>query len=107
MADTNWEDKRSSKRVPVDLVAAISKGGDTFNGTIINCSLNGMFLRTSQKLDLGDIITISVLLPNQTNPLMVRSTVIWTDWNPGNPGFGVHFVTIPDEHAETLKEYLY
>jgi Tfp pilus assembly protein PilZ len=107
MAETNWEDKRSSKRVPVDLEATISKGGDSFKGVIINCSLNGMFLRTTQKLELSDIITISVLLPNQPNPLMVRSTVIWTDWNPGNPGFGVHFVTIPDEHAETLKEYLY
>ena len=106
MSESGYEDKRQSPRVPVDLEASITKGGVTFRGTIINCSLNGMFLRTSHKLELSDIIIINVPLPNDGS-VNVRSTVIWTDWNEGNPGFGVHFVTIPDSEAQTLRDFLY
>jgi hypothetical protein len=91
----------------VDLDAEISKGGEVFKGTIINCSMHGMFLRATQKLELSDIIVVTVFLPDGSGPLTFRSTVIWTDWNEGNPGFGVNFVTISDDHAERLRSFLY
>ena len=100
---------RRSPRVSVDLPAEIDKQGTRFQGTILNCSLSGIFVRTPEKLRDGDIIEVIIHLPGIEHPIVAASRVIWTDWNDpkGFPGFGMNFVSLNDEQAILLRTFLY
>lgn len=100
---------RQSQRVSVDLPAEIVRGGKRFRGTVLNCSLNGIFLRTSEKLQAGELIEVSIHLPGIDTPILAVSRVIWTDWNERKqlPGFGMHFFSLTDDQAILLRTFLY
>lgn len=106
---SDYPEHRSSPRVSVDLPAEIDKEGRRFQGTILNCSLNGIFVRTPEKLQDGDVIEVIIHLPGLDHPIVAASRVIWTAWNDpkGFPGFGMNFVSLTDQQAILLRTFLY
>ena len=104
-----YAEHRESPRVSVDLVAEIERNGKVFRGSVLNCSLNGIFLRTEEKLEDGEFLSVRIFLPGIESPVIAESRVIWTDWNERKelPGFGVHFVSLTDDQALLLRTFLY
>ena len=101
-------DLRSSERVPVDLEAEIHAHGQVFRGTVLNCSLSGVFMRTDEKLVADEIIEVKIFIPGIVDPVSASSRVIWTDWSDKYPpGFGIHFVSLTDDQARILRTFLY
>lgn len=100
---------RHSPRISVDLDVEIRKNGQIIRGCVLNCSMSGMFLRTPDKLECGEVVEITVRLPGIEETIRATSRVIWTDWNDrkDNPGFGVHFVSLNDDQAILLRTFLY
>jgi hypothetical protein len=103
------DDQRISPRISVDLDAEIIKSGERLSGSVLNCSLSGIFLRTTEKLEDSEVVEVRILLPGQSEPIVTRSRVIWTDWNERKemPGFGMHFLSLTDEQALLLRKFLY
>jgi hypothetical protein len=103
------EEHRQSPRISVDLSAVVSRDGKTIAGTVLNCSLSGIFLRTPEKLNEGETLDVQIYLPGIGAPIAASSRVIWADWNESSklPGFGMHFVTLTDEQAGLLRTFLY
>ena len=101
-------DNRTSVRISVDLDSEIRTGDRVFKGTVLNCSLSGLFLRTNEKVSDGDLLDIRIFLPGIADPVTATSRVIWTDWNEKNtPGFGIHFLSLTDDQAQILRVFLY
>jgi hypothetical protein len=102
-------DLRSSARISVDLDAEILKEGRIIHGTVLNCSLSGIFIRTPElKMEEGEFIEVRIHLPGIPDPITATSCVIWTDWNEKTPpGFGMHFVSLTDDQATLLRAFLY
>lgn len=86
----------------------IRRNGQAFEGTIVNCSLRGVFLRTSWNLQRGEQIELRIKLPNVIDPIVIKSSVIWTDWHEPKEiqGYGIHFFSLSDEQAGHLRTYL-
>jgi len=97
-------DKRVAFRHPVDLRVEIQKNEQKFEGAVINCSLSGIFLRTSQPLAEQDRLQILIHLPDVPDPISIASRVIWTDW--AKAGFGVHFIALTEEQSSLLRAFL-
>ena len=104
-----YAEHRQSERVSVDLDAEIDVDGNVSRGTVLNCSLHGLFLRTGEKLKDGDVIAIRIFLPGIESPIETTSRVIWTDWNERKevPGFGMNFISLTDDQALLLRTFLY
>ena len=101
-------ENRASIRVSVDLDAEVRVGMKAFTGTVLNCSLSGIFLRTHEKLDDGDVLEIRIFLPGILDPIQTSSRVIWTDWSEKYPpGFGIHFLSLSDDQVQILRSFLY
>ena len=101
-------DNRASVRVSVELDAELRVGQKAFSGTVLNCSLSGIFLRTHEKLEAGDVLEVRIILPEILDPIQTNSRVIWTDWSERYPpGFGIHFLSLTDEQVKVLRDFLY
>lgn len=99
---------REASRVPVDLQVEIRRNGQIFPGEVVNCSLRGVFLRTSSNLTSGELIQLRIVLPNVIDPIIVESCVIWTDWHEPKEiqGYGIHFFSLSDEQADHIRTFL-
>lgn len=105
----DYAEHRQSARISVDLDAEIDANGKISHGSVLNCSLHGLFLRTDERLNDGDIIAIRIFLPGIESPIETTSRVIWADWSEpkGLPGFGMHFISLTDDQALLLRTFLY
>ena len=85
------------------LVAVQCKVGDTsFNGSIINISVHGVFIECSERLRVGQTIQMAFELPNTLNPLVIKGRIN----RGGLRGIGVIFMDLdPDQH-EIIRAYI-
>lgn len=105
---TELSEHRGSARVTVNLPVEVRRNGQPFPGTVVNCSLRGVFLRTSSNLQSGELIELRITLPNLIAPIVIESRVIWTDWHEPKEiqGYGIHFFSLTDEQADHLRTFL-
>jgi Tfp pilus assembly protein PilZ len=99
---------REAARVLVNLQVEVRRNGAPFSGTLVNCSLRGVFLRTPSNLQSGELIELRITLPNVINPIVIESRVIWTDWHEPKEiqGYGIHFFSLSDEQADHIRTFL-
>lgn len=93
-------EKRRSVRVPVDCHASVTHQEKIIAARVLNLSVDGVFLRSSQLLDSGDPIELIFELENQE--IAVKGRVMWggsVENSAGNYGMGVHF-----EHISALQQ---
>ena len=90
---------------------------DTFlYAAITNISEMGIFVRTTEPLDVGTAVTLRFAPPHESEPFVLGGTVQWVNAlrprqsNP-NPGMGIRFITLtlPDREriVETIRTIAY
>jgi uncharacterized protein (TIGR02266 family) len=87
--------KRRSVRIPVDFRASFTHNEKTLSGRVLNLSVDGVFLRTSELLDSGDPIHLTFDLVDQE--IQVKGRVTWggsVENRAGTFGMGIHFEQI-------------
>ena len=69
-------EKRRFSRVAFNLKAFFNCRDASFKGEVENLSLNGMFVRTGEKLCLGELVEITLYLSGTTNPLDISINIL-------------------------------
>lgn len=88
-------EKRRAVRVPVDFPASLTSEEKSLTGRVLNLSIDGVFLRTTELLDSGDAIHLTFDLVDQE--IEVKGRVMWggsMENSAGTFGMGVHFERI-------------
>ena len=79
------ENRRTSPRHPVELVAAIHGSGGSTTARMVNLSVGGAFIAVERKL--GDRIQLSFQVPTLPAPISTEAVVRWVE----KGGTGVQF----------------
>ena len=109
-------DRRSTERVDV-LWSVDCETEDTFlYAAITNISEMGIFVRTTEPLAVGTLVTLRFAPPHQSEPFVLGGTVQWVnalrprESNP-NPGMGIRFspLTLADREriVDTIRTIAY
>ncbi len=69
-------EKRFFLRLSINDEAKITSKDGVFAGTLENISLGGLFIRTDQNMELGEIIDINIALPCNTGCTNVTANVM-------------------------------
>lgn len=65
-------DDRTKSRVVFHVNASIDYDGRTINGEVENLSINGMFLKTAEDLQIGKEVEVSIYLSGTTSELSLK-----------------------------------
>ena len=103
------DDKRKSARIPVQLTVRFRKENNDYQGTALNLSNDGMFLKSSQLL--GDNDRIDVLLQlTDSRQLSIPARVIWGQWVEGvgtpTAGMGIQFELETQSEKDELNRFI-
>lgn len=82
-------EKRSFTRVMFQTDAVVSYEGGTISGKVENLSMNGMFLRTPEKIPRDTLLAIRVSLSGATSELSIQLKGIVV--RPGEDGAAIQF----------------
>ncbi len=97
--------KRKHVRIPVALQVSYLKRGDLQKDLVTNLSPGGLFVRTTQPLDIGTEVDLEVLIGNEETPIHVRGKVIWLRPSAEQPpGMGIQFTGVMGEVLMELVE---
>jgi len=102
-------DRRSVERIDVTW-AVDCETEDTFlYAKITNISEMGIFVKTTEPLPVGTLLTLRFAAPRMTEPFVLQGTVQWVNElrpladNP-NPGMGVRFMNLTLADRERIVE---
>ena len=96
------ENRRSDERVSINLPVRWDGLSGSSEARIEDLSLGGCFINTSGRVDIGEIVGVSIKLPSG-EWLQLRGEV--TSYQAGI-GFGVLFPFLTDEEEQALRELL-
>jgi len=65
---------RKFSRVEFNVMATVSTGGRSFQGKVSNLSMNGLLLDTDEKLQMGEVVDITISLPGTEPEIAVAFT---------------------------------
>lgn len=65
-------------------------------------SMDGMFIKTSRDVKIGDVFRIDISLPENSKHLFAFAEVVWVN----DSGAGLHLMLMSEEDREALKFYL-
>jgi len=65
---------RKFSRVEFNVMATVSTGGRSFQGKVSNLSMNGLLLDTDEKLQMGEVVDITISLPGTEPEITVAFT---------------------------------
>lgn len=106
----NPAEKRKSVRVPVQLEAQIERRQHMIPATILNCSIDGMFIRTTEMIPDSEIVRISFVIPETNTKMSLPSRAIWCHSleSTGSPilGLGIRFESLTAEQTATLRDFI-
>jgi hypothetical protein len=95
------DNRRSSTRHAVSLVASVVIGGAAQNVKVVNLSLGGALFAASPRIPMGTRLTISFVVPAMSEAIEVGATVRWSDDN----GTGVQFDGLRARDVWALNKY--
>jgi len=76
--------------------------GSSFRSYILDISIGGVFVETSDRFSLGEIITLNFTLPGLSQPFSMSGKIAWS----GPKGFGVKFDTVPLQQGKAIQHYI-
>jgi uncharacterized protein (TIGR02266 family) len=105
--------KRQHKRFSIRLVVDYSFSGEKYRTIANDIGKRGMFLVTTEPLQLDDIIHLRFHLPKVEGLIKARATVRWrhdaipeTLSSVVTPGMGVEFTDISEEDLMLIEQFL-
>ena len=111
MLDRTCESKnRCEPRAQKVLAVEFKDRQSFFRAYTGNVSTSGLFIRTEKPLDKGQGFILKLKLPDISEPLQIKSEVIWSRKEANEqgqpPGMGVKFTAISKKDNQLLKEFL-
>ncbi|MCI0412387.1 PilZ domain-containing protein [bacterium] len=103
----SFGEKRRSVRVPVDFEASFTRGERTVAARVLNLSVDGVLLRTSEMLDSGDPIQLTFELVDQE--VQVKGRVVWggsVEDSGRTFGMGIHFENISAVQQAAIEQFI-
>lgn len=76
--------------------------GNSFRSYILDISIGGVFIETSERLPVGEDITLNFTLPSSSQPFSMAGKIAWS----GPQGFGVKFESVPTPQGSAIKKYV-
>ena len=96
------DEKRRSRRYEVNANAQVA---DQSPHRIVNISLGGICLRTSELAEMGTILDLQINFHHPSGTIATRGEVVWRKQGP-EMTMGVRFVELNSEHQRILRRYL-
>lgn len=93
---------RANPRRSCLINASYSVKGNSFRSYILDISIGGVFIETSDRFSLGETITLNFNLPGLPQPFSLSGKIAWS----GPEGFGVKFDTVPMQQGKAIKQYV-
>jgi type IV pilus assembly protein PilZ len=98
--------RRAHDRVPVSWNVDCATEDTFLYASIANISAMGIFIRTTEPLDVGTPVDLAFAPPGD-EPFKLRGQVAWvnkvrSDGDNPNPGMGVRFMELSNEARERL-----
>jgi hypothetical protein len=106
----SYLEKRVHSRVPVKIpiqyrLVEDSKELDNLRGLTAlakDASLEGMFIKITQTVNIGDVFRLDISVPENSNQLFAFAEVVWVN----KKGAGLRLMLMAMEDRESLKSYL-
>jgi uncharacterized protein (TIGR02266 family) len=76
--------------------------GNSFRSYILDISIGGVFIETSERVPVGETVTLNFTLPSLSQPFTMSGKIAWS----GPQGFGVKFEGVPKAHGNAIKKYV-
>jgi len=92
---------RRFDRIQFESQAMVKTGGQSFEGSTENLSLNGLFIRTEKRLPVGNRAEIVFVLPSasRSSEISVKGSVVRYD----DDGMAFQFGSLDQESFSLLK----
>jgi Tfp pilus assembly protein PilZ len=100
--EENESSMRENPRKPCLINANYSIQNKDFKSYILDISIGGVFIETTEKFTTGQKIELNFTLPNYSKPFKLTGMISW-----GSPrGFGVKFGEVPVQQGEILRSFV-
>jgi len=93
---------RENPRRPCLINADYRIKGNSFRSYILDISIGGVFIETSERVPVGEAILLNFTLPTFSHPVALPGTIAWS----GPQGFGVKFEVMPPPEVRAIKDYI-
>jgi len=94
------QERRTNKRVVVNLSAKWRGASGMHEGRVEDLSVQGCFVNTRDAVDVGEIVSLLIKLPSE-QWLTLRGKVVYAQQLVG---FGLRFPTLDDEERIALDQ---
>lgn len=93
---------RENPRRPCLINADCRIQGNSFRSYILDISIGGVFIETSERVPVGETILLNFTLPAFSRPVALPGKIAWS----GPQGFGVKFGVMPPPEGRAIKDYV-
>jgi len=101
---------RSSPRAAVELDVSLGSDHNFYAGFVENLSAGGVFVATHLLRPVGEVIELSVHIPDDDEVITGTGEVRWLrEYNESSdvpPGMGVKFLTLADGAEKIIEKFL-
>jgi uncharacterized protein (TIGR02266 family) len=73
-----------------------------FKSYILDISIGGVFIETSEKMPIGKKVTLKFSLPNHPQPFTLSGKIAWSS----SRGFGLKFESVTSQQGDMLKSFV-
>ena len=102
--------KRKGLRIPVDFQVRCEYGGKpTVMAKAVNMSTGGMFITTSEPIELQARLGLEFLMPSTMNSIQVQGESVWScpcaSQEKQLQGTGIRFVNLKEPYLSLIQDY--
>lgn len=95
--------ERRGVRIPVEMQMKILANGLSYDASMENLSINGVFAVTGINAEINDVLKFTFKLPESDVPMEVKGRVVWQRRSGGEQGFGVEFMEVVGQGVSLLR----
>lgn len=102
-----FKNTRKHQRAESKTRLFITCDSESFEGTILNISLSGLFAACDDLPAVGKIVEIEFQLPDSTHKVATRGRVVRTvDVNTPPMGIGLEFTDLDEQAVKLISSYI-
>ncbi len=101
---TKWvtPSRRRYGRFATDSEVRVYRDGQELLGRLSSISLGGAAFSAQSNLNKGELVTLQIAIPSQSNSIEVMGRVVWND---DNQSYGVQFGPLGDQIIDQLRQW--